>query len=131
MALHEGQVSSRIKPSTFIAYHGLRNAMWMHWKLIPTSLLIRNSPWLLLAHLLTIARQTLSGRPGVVLALYRDAFKQLPVMLKERARFQLAARVTPSVLGKAISKRFYRQGYAVVVLSEWTSRWHNLLRSFR
>jgi len=66
-----------------------------------------------------------------VLALYRDAFKQLPVMLKERARFQLAARVTPSVLGKAISKRFYRQGYAGVVLAEWTSRWHNLLRSSR
>jgi len=122
VALHEGQASSRNKPSTFIAYHGLRNAIWMHWKLIPTSLLIRNSLWLLLAHLLTIARQTLSGRPGVLFALYRDAFKQLPAMLKERARFQLAARVTPSVFAKAVSTRFYRAGYASVVLAEWRER---------
>ena len=122
VALHEGQASSHSKPNTFVAYHGLRNALWMHWKLIPTSLLIKNSPWLLLAHLLTIARQTLSGRPGVLFALYRDAFKQLPALLKERAQFQVAARVAPSVLGKAISRRFYRQGYAGVVLSEWISR---------
>ena len=31
-------------------HHGLRNAIWMHWKLIPASILIRNAPWLLLAH---------------------------------------------------------------------------------
>jgi GT2 family glycosyltransferase len=122
VALHEGQASSRIKPSTFIAYHGLRNAIWMHWKLIPTSLLIRNSLWLLLAHLLTVARQTLSGRAGVLFAVYRDAFRQLPAMRRERARFKVAARVAPSVLGKAISRRFYRQGYAAVVLSEWRKR---------
>ena len=122
VALHEGQASSRRKHHTFIAYHGLRNAIWMHWKLIPASLLIRNSPWLLLAHLLTIARQTLSGRPGVVLVLYRDAFRQLPAMLKERARFQVAARVAPAVLAKAVSKRFYRAGYAGVVLAEWRER---------
>ncbi len=125
VALHEGQASSRARHHTFIAYHGLRNAIWMHWKLIPASLLIRNSPWLLLAHLLTVARQTLSGRPGVVLVLYRDAFRQLPAMLRERARFQIAARVAPSVLAKAVSKRFYRAGYAGVVLSEWRNRFRN------
>ena len=118
VALHEGQASSSIKPNTFIAYHGLRNAMWMHWKLIPTSILIKNSHWLLLAHLFTMARLTLSGRPGVLFSLYRDAFKQLPSMLKERARFKSAARVGPSVLAKAISRRFYRKGYVWVVLNE-------------
>lgn len=129
VALHEGQASSRSKSNNFIAYHGLRNAIWMHWKLIPASLLIRNSLWLLLAHLLTIARQTLSGRPGVVLVLYRDAFRQLPAMLKERARFQVAARVDPSVLEKAVSKRFYRAGYAGVVLAEWRERLRNIGKS--
>jgi GT2 family glycosyltransferase len=119
VALHEGQASSRNKPSRFIAYHGLRNAIWMHWKLVPTSLLIKNAPWLLLAHLLTIVRQTLSGRPSVLFALYRDAFKQLPALLKERAQLKLVARVAPAVLAKVISSRFYRQGYLRVVLSEW------------
>jgi GT2 family glycosyltransferase len=119
VALHEGQASSRSKPGRFIAYHGLRNAIWMHFKLLPTSILIRNSPWLLLAHLLTVARQTLSGRPGVMFAVYRDALKQLPSILEERARFKLAIRVTPAVFEMAISSRFYRQGYFGVVLSEW------------
>ena len=103
VALHEGQASSRNQHNSFIAYHGLRNALWMHWKLIPTSILIRNAPWLLLAHLLTVARQTLSGRSTVLFAVYRDAFKQLPAMLKERAQFKLVTRVTPAVLAQAVS----------------------------
>ncbi len=126
VALHEGQASSRVRHNSFIAYHGLRNAMWMHWKFVPTSLLIRNSPWLLLAHLLTVARQTLSGRLGVLFALYRDAFKQLPTMLRERARFQGSERVTPAVLASSISRRFYRQGYTGMVISEWRNRFRNI-----
>jgi len=122
VALHEGQASSRNKPGSFIAYHGLRNAIWMHWKLIPTSILLRSAPWLLLAHVLTIARQTLSGRVGVMFAVYRDAFKQRPAMRKERAWFQALARVRPETLAKIISKRFYRQGYLAVVLADWRSR---------
>jgi len=122
VALHEGQASSSNAPNNFIAYHGLRNVIWMHWKFTPTSLLVGHSFWLLLAHLLTVARHSLSGRPGVVFALYRDAFKQLPSMLRERARFHLAARVPPRLLGRAISKRFYREGYARVVLAEWRKR---------
>ncbi len=126
VALHEGQASSRARHNTFIAYHGLRNAIWMHWKYMPTPLLLGHSFWLLLSHLLTVARHSLSGRPGVVFALYRDAFKQLPAMRQERARFQLAARVPPAILGRAISKRFYRKGYARVVLAEWRKRLRNI-----
>ena len=126
VALHEGQASSRNQHNSFIAYHGLRNTLWMHWKLIPTSILLRNAPWLLLTHLLTIVRQTLSGRPGILIAVYRDAFKQLPTMVKERAQFKLATRVTPAVLAQVVSRRFYRAGYAGVVLAEWRNRLRNI-----
>ena len=122
VALHEGQASSRIRNNSFIAYHGLRNLVWMHCKLIPISLLIRNSPWLLLAHLLNVIKQTLSGRPNVLFALYRDAFKQLPVMLQERAIFKTAMRVDRTTLDRVLGKRFYRKGYSRVVLAELTSR---------
>jgi GT2 family glycosyltransferase len=122
VALHEGQASSRFRNDSFIAYHGLRNAMWMHWKLVPTSVLVRNSLWLLLAHLLTIGRQVLSGRTRVLFALYRDAFKQLPALLKERVQLKLAARVDSKTLADFISKRFYRAGYAEVVIAEWRNR---------
>lgn len=121
-ALHEGQASSRTRADRFIAYHGLRNSLWMHWKLIPTSILARHSPWLLLAHLLTIARHTLSGQPGVLFAIYRDAFGQLPALLAERAKFRKTARVAPSTLRQSISSRFYRRGYASFVFSEWLEK---------
>lgn len=125
VALHEGQASSS-RHNTFIAYHGLRNLIWMQCKFAPTSHLIKNSPLLLLAHLLNIIRYALAGRAGVLFAVYRDAFKQLPAMLRERTRFKVAARVDPAVLGKAVSRRFYRQGYAGVVLSEWWKRFRNI-----
>lgn len=119
VALHEEQASSRSKHDSFIAYLGLRNLIWMHCKYVPTSILIRNSLCLLLSHLLNIVKQTLSGRPGV---LYRDAFRQLPAMLNERAQFKAAARVKPSALAKTVSRQFYRAGYAGVVLAEWRER---------
>ena len=95
----------------------------MHLKFVPTSLLIKNCPWLLLAHLLNIVKQTFSGRPGVLFALYRDAAKQLPAMLRERARFQALVRVNPAVLKDSISNRFYRKGYTGVVIAELRARY--------
>lgn len=124
VALHEGQASSRVQHNNFIAYHGLRNAIWMHLKLLPTTMLIKQAFWLLLSHLLTVLRQTLSGRSGVLFALYRDAFKQLPTMLRERARFQTTVRVAPMTLAMIVSKRFYRKGYSKVVLAELVNRLH-------
>lgn len=123
VALHEGQASSSAQHSSFIAYHGLRNLLWMHWKLMPTSLFLKNSPWLLMAHVLNVIKQLLFGRPGVLFALYCDALKKLPVMLDERSQFKFSVRVSPLVLAKIISSRFYRQGYAESVLCDW---WKNL-----
>lgn len=118
VALHEGQASSRAQNNNFIAYHGLRNTIWMHWKFLPTFLLIKNSPWLLLAHLFTFARQIFSGRSSTLFELYRDAFRQRSNMLRERERFRLVTRVVPEVLAKIVSKRFYRKGYTGVILLE-------------
>ncbi len=118
VAQHEGQASSSTQGNAFIAYHGLRNLIWMHCKLVPTSLLVKNLPWLLLAHLLNMIKQTLSGRPVVLFTLYRDAFRQLRVMFEERARFKGVVRVDPATLSKRLSKRFYRKSYSTVVLAE-------------
>lgn len=119
VALHEGQASAKTANNNFIAYHGLRNAVWMHWKLIPTSMLIKHFPLLLLAHLLTIARQSFAGRPTVMVSVYRDALRQMPAVLEERAHFKRKARLTPEGLSKVIGNRFYRRGYSHQVLAEW------------
>ena len=122
VALHEGQASSNAAPGNFITYHGLRNSIWMHYKLVPTSILVKHLPWLVLSHLLTVIRQILSGRAGVLLAIYRDALRQWPAIRQDRARLQAAARVPASALAAVISRQFYRQGYASIVLAEWRQR---------
>jgi GT2 family glycosyltransferase len=123
VALHEGQASSSKRHHSFIAYHGLRNAIWMHWKFMPTKLVIHNAIWLLTAHGMTVARQVASGRLSTLWRLYRDAFWKLPEMLEERSRFQRFVRIAPNGLSKRISSRFYRKGYARVVLAELRKYW--------
>lgn len=119
LALHEGQASSSIAPSNFIAYHGLRNAIWMHYKCMPTKTLLRHIHWLLLAHGLTIVRQTLSGRAAVMYAVYRDAFRQLKTLRAERHLLQSATRVDVQHWQTVIAPGFYRAGYAGQVLAGW------------
>lgn len=120
IALHEGQASTGGGNNDFIAYHGLRNAMWMQWKLIPTALLWRHAPQLLLAHLLTVARQVLSGRARLLWRVYRDAFKALGAIRRERRQFERVRRKDGAeTLRQVMSPSFYRQGYSSVVLAEW------------
>lgn len=123
IALHEGQASSSAQPSHFIAYHGLRNAIWMQWKLIPTSVFWRYAPYCLLAHGLTLVRQLLSGRAALLWAVYRDAFQQLGPLRTERQRLTQVRRIEASALRQAMSPRFYRQGYGAVAWNEWKRRW--------
>jgi GT2 family glycosyltransferase len=123
VALHEGQASANAQPSHFIAYHGLRNAIWMQWKLIPGSVIWRFAPQWLLAHALTVARQVLSGRAALLWAVYRDAFKEFGAIWRERQRFEALRRADGAALRMVMSPRFYRQGYAAVVWAQWKRRW--------
>lgn len=123
IALHEGQASSSGQPNQFIAYLGLRNAIWMQCKLIPSSVFWRYAPFWLLAHVLTVARQVLSGRPGLLWGVYRDACREFGRIWKERQRFERLRRAHGAALLSVMSPRFYRQGYAAVVWAEWRRRW--------
>ncbi len=119
VALHEGQASAKTANNNFIAYHGLRNTMWMHWKCLPSSILLTHAPWLLLAHLLTFTRQSFSGRFGLMLKVYRDALNPLSSLKTERVQLKASSRVPSASLAAHFSRRFYRKGYICVVLSEW------------
>ncbi|MDD2923812.1 glycosyltransferase family 2 protein [Rhodoferax sp.] len=122
VALHEGQASSGSKSNDFIAYHGLRNLIWMQYKLIPTSMLMRHLPWLVLANLLNVIRQIMAGRVDVLLAVYNDALKQLPSLRKERAKFLSNTRLHTMALAQNTSRQFYRTGYARLVITQWYAK---------
>jgi GT2 family glycosyltransferase len=118
IALHQGQASTGGGYSTFIAYHGLRNTIWMHAKLIPSSIILKHSHWLVLAHLMSIARHTLSGQPGLLWRVYRDAWQGRHAVQLERKANARQTRISPIVLKQSLSKRFYRVGYTKLVLAQ-------------
>lgn len=110
LALHEGQASSSGGSNDFIAYHGWRNGLWMHLKLIPAGLLIRYGPLLLLAHAANVMRCLLTGQARLLWRIYRDAWGQRQAFISERQQWtrhpQAATRLRP-----LIAPRFYRKGY--------------------
>lgn len=111
LALHEGQASSAGAGSEFIAYHGLRNSLWMVAKNIPSWLLLKYGLFFLTASLMSIARYLLSGRPRVPLRVYRDALRYLPLILRDRRLVQAQRRISTRELDRRLCPRFYRQGY--------------------
>lgn len=124
VALHEGQASTGGRNNNnFIAYHGLRNTIWMQLKLLPAGLMWHHAPLLLAAHLLTIVRQTLNGRLPLLWSIYRDAWRMRSTFRAEHHRIAQVQRLPTASLRQRISPQFYRQGYAMTVLSEWKVRW--------
>lgn len=110
-ALHEGQASSNESGNQFIAYHGLRNSIWMHAKLVPSSVLWRYCALLMLAHLLSAARHVMCGRSQLVWRIYWDAVRRLPEFVRERRLFRSHVRVSAAEFRQFISPGFYRSEY--------------------
>ena len=124
IALHEGQASSGGGFNRFIAYHGIRNSIWMQMKLMPTAVLRRYGALLLLAHVLSIVRHTLAGHGRLLWTVYRDAWAQRAAFLQERERWAHDATLGATQLAKRFAPRFYRAGY-------WRVAWDQLTRQHR
>lgn len=116
LAFHEGQASSGGGVNPFITYHGLRNSIWMHAKLLPTGLLLHFGPLLLLAHVLSIGRHALFGRWRLLWRIYRDAFARVPEFWRERKHFQQMKGAQDVSLLSHISPSFYRTRYISHIL---------------
>lgn len=118
VALHEGQASSGGGYNPFIAYHGIRNTIWMHMKLMPVPTLLRHGPLLVLAHLMTIVRHTAAGHIRLLASVYGDAWTQRRAFWAERRRFQPHIKLTPLQLSHLFAPRFYRKGYLRWVVAQ-------------
>lgn len=123
VALHEGQASSSgVSNKDFIAYHGWRNVIWMHVKLLPARTLWRHAFWLTLAHLLWSGRHLLTGNVSLPWRVYRDAWRGWPGLWQERKRLKPIWRISPSELEKRLHPRFYRAGYITDLLRSMLTR---------
>jgi GT2 family glycosyltransferase len=118
IALHQGQASSGAGYNAFIAYHGLRNLLWMHLKLMPATLFLAYLPWVLVGQMLAAIRHVLSGHPTVLWRVYRDVWKGRKDIHHERRALAGQSRISPTALKQSFSKHFYRVGYAKLVLAQ-------------
>ena len=123
LAWHEGQASSGGGYNDFVAYHGIRNTLWMQAKLYPARWLWKYGVLLLLAHVMTLARFTLAGRVGFLVRAYGDALRGLPAMVRERRALQAVWRVESRALEASINKRFFRPGFVQSAFRQWLARW--------
>lgn len=121
VALHEGQASSGGGFNRFIAYHGIRNSIWMQMKLMPAGMLVRQGALLLTAHLLSIVRHLLAGHGRLLWAVYRDAWAGRAPILAERKRFATHAQLSSAQLHRRFARRFYRAGYWRLALQQLAS----------
>jgi len=111
IALHEGQASSKSGHNQFIAFHGIRNMIWMQFKLIPSSIVIQRLHWLLIGHIMTISWHCLLGHPRLMFIVYQEAFSKFSTLRIERSNLITHHRISHKILTIQISKKFYRQGY--------------------
>lgn len=116
LALHEGQASSMTDGNNFIAYHGLRNVIWMQLKLLPVSIFIRYLPWLLIAHLATLARYLLTMRAKLLLNIWRDALTLTASLRTEHYQLHHKSKYNTDRFSKLITRRFYRADYLKSIL---------------
>ncbi len=118
IALHQGQASSGAGYNAFIAYYGLRNLLWMHLKLMPSSIVLARLPWVLFGQILAAVRHVLSGHPSILWRVYRDAWRGRHALQLERHAMGFQSRISPVDLKESLSKRFYRVGYTQLVLAQ-------------
>ena len=118
LAFHQGQASTGGGYNDFIAYHGLRNSIWMIAKSIPSRLLLKYGVLFVAAQMLTVFRYLFSGRFRVLHSIYRDAFIGMPGVLEDRRKVMRSVRATAAELDRRISRRFYRRGYIAMVLGQ-------------
>lgn len=111
LARHEGQASSGGGFNDFVLYHGIRNSIWMLFKCVPASLIVRRLPWIAAIHGGIVLRHSLRGKARVVFRLYRDALAGLPGVLRKRRRVQQCRRIAAGEFASRVSTRFYDKGY--------------------
>ena len=115
LALHEGQASTNTQFGDFIAFHGLRNTIWVIQKLIPTRLLIRFGALHFIAVLLSVTHHILRFRLRLVARIISSCLLGLVDAHEDRIRI-LANAETSILLEQKIAPRFYRRGYFVAAL---------------
>ena len=116
IALHEGQASTG-GTNNFIAYHGLRNVMWMHLKLFSPKIFLHHGYLLAIAHILSVGKHLIQGNIATVRKIYVDAWRGRQQFRRERNSLDgQGIRIRHEHRKNYIAKNFYRKNYFAATL---------------
>lgn len=110
-ALHVGQASSAGPESDFVAYHGLRNSIWMAVRCVPGPVLLFCSPWIVAAHAGIFVKYLTSARAGLLWRIWRDTARALPRLLRERRTIQQSMSISSREFLSRMSRSLYDPTY--------------------
>jgi GT2 family glycosyltransferase len=122
VAHHEGQVSSGGGFSDFVLYHGIRNSIWMMLKCVPGPVLLLCSPLIAVLHVGIVVRHGVKGKFGVLRALYVDALRGAPGMLRKRRRIQATRCIGSRGFLRFLTPRVYDADYLSSAVRELFTR---------
>ena len=123
LVYHKGSVASGGPNSDFVLYHGIRNSLFVLIKNIPARLWLRNLGWMILLHGAILLRYTIKGKLVIVFKLYRDFFRQIPIMRQKRRRLYNQLSINLIKIKPYISASFYEKGYTLSALSDLAKPW--------
>lgn len=109
--LHHGSLSSGGPDNEFVLYHGIRNSIWALLKNAPAGWLLLHLPWIAATHVGVWLRNLRKGRARTLWKLYRDAFRGLPAMWRERRRVRRSRRVPTQAWTTWVEPRLYDRTY--------------------
>jgi GT2 family glycosyltransferase len=102
---HMGSATLGAGLTDFTRYHLWRNAIWVLAKGVPTSLLVRHAPTLMMGQLINLAVAIRDRKLGIWARAMRDALRGLPHVLSQRRRLQRERTVSPWQLAPRLQPR--------------------------
>ena len=105
VAYHMGSATLGVGPSEFNLYHLWRNGIWVLVKNMPTSLILRHLPELIVGQLWHLAVALRRRRVHTFLRAWRDALRGLPGALEKRRAIKAATKIENGELARLIRWR--------------------------
>jgi hypothetical protein len=108
---HRGSASSGGGYNEFVAYQGLRNSLFALVKNLPASFLARHLGWILAMQLSIAIKYLIKAQPRLIWRVYRDFWRGLPRILRQRHILQAGSCVAPVDWDLLVSHSFYDPSY--------------------
>lgn len=108
---HHGSLASGGAGNRFVAYYGLRNSLFNLIKNLPGHFIRRNLHWIILMQAAVFLKYLIKGQPLLLWRIYRDLYRALPRLRRQRRHIQTGARWQPEDWRRWTQRSLYDLDY--------------------